>query len=115
MGDKPSRKIFVNVAVRDLKKSIDFFRSLGFDFNQRFTDEKAACMVTATMLLTEPSFKTFTKRELRDTTRHTEALFALSCGSREVVDTMVRKAVGAGGRPAMDPQDHGFMYGSSFL
>ena len=45
MADKGSRKIFVNVAVRDLKKSMEFFPALGFDFNQKFTDEKAACMV----------------------------------------------------------------------
>ena len=44
MADKGSRKIFVNVAVRDLKKSMEFFSALGFDFNQKFTDEKAACM-----------------------------------------------------------------------
>ena len=66
------------------------------------------------MLLTEPFFKTFTKRELCDTTRYTEGLFALSCGGRTEVDEMVRKAVAAGGKHAADPQDHGFMYGWSF-
>ena len=66
------------------------------------------------MLLSEPFVKTFTKRELCETTKHTEALLALSCGSREEVDTMVRKAIGASGKPARDPQDDGFMYGSSF-
>ena len=109
MADKGSRKIFVNVAVRDLKKSMEFFSALGFDFNQKFTDEKAACMTISDaafmMLLTQPFFKTFTKRELCDTTKHTEALVALSCGSLEEVDTMVRKAIGAGGKPARDPQD----------
>jgi len=114
MADKGSRKIFVNMAVRDLKKSMEFFSALGFDFNQKFTDEKAACMTISDeafmMLLTQPFFKTFTKRELCDTTKHTEALVALSCGSLEEVDTMVRKAIGAGGKPARDPQDHGFVY-----
>jgi predicted lactoylglutathione lyase len=66
------------------------------------------------MLLTEPMFKTFTQRSLCDTTKHTEGLYALSCESRAEVDEMVRKALAAGGKPAMDPQDHGFMYGWSF-
>ena len=118
MTNNGTRKLFVNLAVRDLPRSMDFFRSLGFDFDRRFTDDKAACMIISSeayvMLLTQPFFKTFTKRELCDTAKHTEGLFALSCDSRADVDAMVNKAVAGGGRPAMDPQDHGFMYGSSF-
>jgi predicted lactoylglutathione lyase len=113
-----SRQIFVNLAVRDLNKSMGFFSTLGFAFNPQFTDEKAACMIVSddafVMLLTEPFFKTFTKREPCDTTRHTEGLYGLSCNSRAEVDEIVQKAIAAGGSPAMDPQDHGFMYGSSF-
>ena len=44
MSDQP-RQIFVNIAVRDLKRSMEFFRSLGFSFNMKFTDDKAACMI----------------------------------------------------------------------
>ncbi len=113
-----TRKIFVNLAVRDLKKSMEFFSRLGFEFNQRFTDEKAACMVVSeeayVMLLTRPFFETFTKRAVCDTDRYTEGLFALSCESRAEVDELVRKAIAGGGRKAMDPVDHGFMYGWSF-
>jgi len=118
MAEKRSRKLFVNLAVRDLKKSMDFFDKLGFAFNPKFTDDKAACMIVSEeayfMLLGEPFFKTFTKRGLCDTSRHTESLFALSCDSRAEVDEMVKKAVAAGGKHAMEPQDHGFMYGWSF-
>jgi len=113
-----SRSIFVNLAVRDLKKSMAFFSTLGFEFNPKFTDENGACMIISgeafVMLLTEPFFKTFTRREPCDTARHTEALFAISCGSRAEVDEMVKKAIAAGGTHAMDSQDHGFMYGWSF-
>jgi uncharacterized protein len=113
-----ARKLFVNLAVRDLKRSMDFFARLGFAFDPRFTDDKAACMILSdeayVMLLGEPFFKTFTKRDLCDTSRQTEALLALSCESRAEVDQMVKNAVAAGGRHAMDPQDHGFMYGWSF-
>jgi predicted lactoylglutathione lyase len=113
-----TRKIFVNLPVRNLDRSKEFFSTLGFNFNAQFTDEKAACMVISdeayVMLLSEPFFKTFTKREQCDTARATEALMALSCASRAEVDEIVRKAIDAGGRHAMDPIDHGFMYGWSF-
>ena len=118
MADNRSRKLFVNLAVRDLKTSMAFFSGLGFAFNPTFTDDNAACMIVSddayVMLLTEPFFRGFTKRELCDTTRQTEALLALSCRDRAEVDELVNKAVAAGGSHAMDPQDHGFMYAWSF-
>jgi predicted lactoylglutathione lyase len=113
-----SRKLFVNLAVRDLSKSMAFFSALGFTFNPQFTDDKAACMIISdeayVMLLTEPFFRGFTKKQPADTSVVTEALLALSCESRAEVDQMVRKAIDAGGTHAMDAQDHGFMYGWSF-
>lgn len=113
-----ARKLFVNLPVRDLKRSMDFFSQLGFTFNPQFTDERAACMVISeeafVMLLVEPFFKTFTKNGICDTRSHTEGLFALSCQSRNEVDEMVGKAIAAGGKHALDPMDHGFMYGWSF-
>jgi hypothetical protein len=89
-----------------------------FTFDPKFTDQNATCMIVGedafVMLLTEPFFRTFTQRQLCDTTTHTEGLFAISAGSRAEVDHLVRTAVAAGGSYAMDPQDHGFMYGWSF-
>jgi predicted lactoylglutathione lyase len=118
MADNRSRKIFVNLPVRNLKASMEFFSKLGFEFNRQFTDDKAACMIISedafAMLLTEPFFRTFTKREPCDTTKQTEALLALSCNSRTDVDAMVKKALDGGGKPAMNPVDYGFMYGWSF-
>ena len=111
-------KIFVNLPVKDLGKSIDFFKKLGFSFNAEFTDETAACMVVAddinVMLLTHEKFKVFTPKEICDATRSTEVLVSLSCESRANVDELVRKAVDAGGSTYSDPQDHGFMYGHGF-
>jgi uncharacterized protein len=118
MAIRNPRKLFVNLPVRDLNASKKFFTQLGFEFNPQFTDEKAACMVVSeeayVMLLTEPFFRTFTKRQLCDTARQTEGLFALSCQSRAEVDELVNKAIAAGGKHAGEPQDHGFMYGWSF-
>ena len=113
-----SRKMFVNLSVRDLPKAKAFFATLGFTFNPQFTDDNAACMIVSdeafVMLLTEPFFRGFTKKEICDTATRTEGLFALSCTSREEVDALVKTALDHGGTAAMDPQDHGFMYGWSF-
>ncbi len=113
-----SREIFINLPVRDLQKTMEFFSALGFTYNPQFTDEKAACMIISdkayVMLLSEPFFKGFTKNEICDTSTRTEAIFALSCESKAEVDQLVRKAIDAGGRPALDPVDHGFMYNWSF-
>jgi predicted lactoylglutathione lyase len=112
------RKIFVNLAVHDLPSTMAFFSKLGFAFNPRFTDEKAACMVVSeeafVMLLTEPFFATFTERAICDTRSHTEGMFALACVSRTEVDELVKKAVAAGGTAVGEPKDHGFMYGHGF-
>ncbi|EYF04579.1 VOC family protein [Chondromyces apiculatus] len=118
MIESRSRKLFLNLPVRDLKRSTEFFTKLGFKFNAQFTDENATCMIISeeafAMLLTEKFFKTFTKKEQCDTSRATEGMFALSCESREEVDAIVKTAIEAGGTHAMEPQDHGFMYGWSF-
>lgn len=110
--------IFVNLPVKDLNKTVEFFTKLGFTFNPQFTDENATCMIVGkdiyVMLLVEKFFKTFTKKEISDTTKNTEAIVALSAQSREEVDQMMDKVLGAGGREARDPQDHGWMYGRSF-
>ena len=111
-------KIFVNLPVSSLKKSMEFFTSLGFKFNAQFTDETAACMVVSddifVMLLTRPKFKSFTPKEICDTTKSTEVLVCLSSETRQKVDELVRKAVAAGGKTYQEPQDHGFMYGHGF-
>jgi hypothetical protein len=118
MAANRSRKIFVNLPVKDLKRSIEFFTKLGFSFNQQFTDETGTSMIVSeeayVMLLTEKRFKDFTQKQLCDTRTHTEGLFALSCESRAEVDELVNTAIAAGGKHAMDKQDHGFMYGWSF-
>jgi uncharacterized protein len=118
MTTKNPRQIYVNLAVRDLPRAIAFFRALDFEFNPQFTDENAACMIlsdqASVMLLTESFFRRFTKRALSDPHQQTEALLAISCCSRAEVDQLVKSALAAGGSPAMDPQDHGFMYAWSF-
>ena len=113
-----ARKIFVNLPVKDLNKSKDFFGKLGFSFNPQFTDETAACMVISddiyAMLLTHAKFREFTPNAIGDATKATEVLVALSCEGRGEVDDLTRKAVAAGGKTWKPPVDYGFMYGQSF-
>jgi uncharacterized protein len=113
-----SKQIFVNLPVKDLNKSIDFFTAIGYEFNPQFTDQNAACLVIGenifAMLLVEEFFQTFTKKELTDATRSTEVIVALSADSKEQVDEIVNKALAAGATPSNDPVDHGFMYTWSF-
>ena len=112
------RQVYINIVVHDLDRAKAFFAGLGFEFNPRFTNEHAACMILNSnafvMLMTEPMFPQFSKRERCDTSKATELLLAISCERREQVDAMVHAAFAAGATPAMDPMDHGFMYGWSF-
>ena len=119
-GTKPitPHKLFVNIPVSDVQRSIVFFEALGFSFNPQFTDASATCMLVGEdaffMLLDKERFTGFSKRPMGNPRTETNALFALSVNSRAEVDEMVKKAVAAGGSHAVDPQDLGFMYGKSF-
>jgi uncharacterized protein len=113
-----STKIFVNLPVKDLNKSMEFFKKLGFTFNPQFTDETAACMVISddiyAMLLTHAKFKEFTPKAICDATKSTEVLVCLSRESREHVSEMVSKAIAAGGATYADSKDYGFMFQHGF-
>lgn len=110
--------IFVNLPVKDLETTKSFFGKLGFSFNPQFSDENTACLVISdtifAMLLKEPRFKEFTKKEIADASKSTEVILALSAESREKVDELVDTALASGGSPANDPIDYGFMYSRSF-
>jgi predicted lactoylglutathione lyase len=113
-----SRQIYVNLPVKELKRSVEFFTQLGFTFNPKFTDENATCMIVAddiyVMLLVEKFFQSFTDKPVCDAAKATEVMMALSCASRAEVDDLVRKALAAGGTAPRAPQDLGFMYGHDF-
>ncbi|GAB3997635.1 VOC family protein [Spirosoma daeguense] len=111
-------KIFVNLPVKDLSKSVEFFTKIGYSFNPQFTDENATSMIISddiyVMLLVEPFFKGFIKKEITDTSKAAEAIICLSTESREEVDELVRKAVAAGATTPNEAQDQGFMYSHGY-
>lgn len=113
-----AKQIFVNLPVKDLKRAVTFFTSLGFSFNQQFTDENATCMIVGenifVMLLVEPFFKTFTPKTIVDATTSTEVLVCLALESRDSVSAMVEKALASGGKAVNPAKDYGFMYQHGF-
>ena len=112
------RNLYVNLPVKDLDRTVDFFDALGFSFNPKFTDENATCMVindtTSVMLLVDPFFAGFTNKPLVDAHAGTEVILALSLDSREHVDAFIARAVAAGASTTIEPKDYGFMYQQSF-
>ena len=111
-------QIFLNLPVKDLDKSVAFFTKLGYTFNPQFTDENATCMIISdtiyVMLLVEPFFQSFTKKDIVDTSKAQECTIALSADSKEAVDDIVNKATEAGGVIPKPQQDYGWMYQHSF-
>ena len=110
-------KIFVNLPVKDLQRSVRFFRSMGFGLNPDFTDESTACMAVSeeifVMLLTEAKFREATRRPQADSSPMT-GMISLSVASRARVNQLVDRALAQGGHEMREPEDHGFMFGRSF-
>ncbi len=113
-----SRMLFANLPVRDVTATRKFFDGLGFEFNDQFCDEHTACLVVSdqamVMLLEEPRFRDFISDDICDTSTAREVLLCVSADSREEVDSLLDRALAAGGTAWMEPQDHGFMYGRAF-
>ena len=112
------KQIYINLAIDDMQKSQAFFKSLGFTFNPKFTNDQGACMVIGdniyAMLLTKDFFQGFTDKPLVDAAQANEVLIALSCESRAEVDGLIARALAAGATTPRPPQDHGFMYAHAF-
>lgn len=111
-------QIFVNLPVQDLDRSVRFFRSLGYAFDPRFTNENGTCLILGehlfAMLLLPSFFETFTTKPTSDARKASEAIVALQVESREEVDRIVDAALAAGAQSLREPQDHDFMYLRSF-
>jgi len=111
-------QIFVNLPVKDLKRAVGFYTTLGYTFNPQFTDENATCVIVGenlfVMLLVEKFFSSFTSKAITDTSKSTEVLTCVSCDIKAQIDELVAKARAAGARVPRQPQDHGFMYSHGY-
>lgn len=113
-----NKEIFINLPVKDLNKTKNFFTKLGFSFNPQFTNDDAACMVISdnifSMLITEKFFKQFTSKEISNAGNSTEVIVSLSVESREIVDKLVNDALNAGAIANVKPIEDTWMYVKSF-
>ncbi|GGY46449.1 VOC family protein [Pseudoduganella albidiflava] len=114
-----NKQIIFNLAVKDLDKSRAFFSALGFSFNAQYSSDQAAFMNIVdgsihAMLMTEAFFRSLIDKPLVQAKEANEVIICLSCESREEVDSLIARAVAAGGRTPHPPEDHGFMYDQGF-
>jgi predicted lactoylglutathione lyase len=111
-------KIFVNLPVADLKRSIAFYEGLGYTKNPNFSDDTAACMVISeeiyVMILTHAKFSEFISLPIGDAKKQTSVLIALDAESKDDVNAMIERALQHGGTESRSPQDYGFMYSRAF-
>jgi predicted lactoylglutathione lyase len=110
---------FVNLPVKDLPKAKQFFTSIGFSFDEQFSDENASRMIisdeASVMLEVEPFFQGFiAPQEIADTSRSREVIVGLTAESREHVDDLTEKALAAGAEELGEPDDQGYMYMRGF-
>ncbi len=112
------KQIFVNLPVKNLERTRSFLTCLGFDFNPKFSDQNAACMILGenmyVMLLVEKFFKNFTMKDVCSAKKSTGVLVSLSVENKDKVDDLVNKAVEAGGIEQSRSHQHEWMYGRSF-
>lgn len=113
-----SRLLFLNLPVADLPASRAFFEQLGFEFNEKFCDDGAVCMIVSdkayVMLLARERFAEFVTKPVADADQASALTVAISADDREAVDAFVERALAAGAGTAKEPQDYGFMYQRSF-
>ncbi len=107
------KQIFINLAVKDLDKSMNFYTAMGFTNNPQFSDESGKCMVWAdgifVMIMTHEKFQSFATKPIADTKSGLAGLFSLSLESVEQVNETMEKALAAGGIEPNEMRDYGFM------
>lgn len=107
------RQIFINLAVKDLQQSMDFYTAVGFTNNPQFSDDTAKCMVWSdtifVMLLTHEKFSSFTAKPIADTKTNVAGLFSLSVNSVEEMNKIIESGMKAGGTEPTEMRDYGFM------
>lgn len=108
-----AKQIFINLAVKDLQKSMDFYTALGFTNNPQFSDDTGKCMVWSesifVMILTHEKFSTFATKPLADTKSTLAGLFSLSLDSIDEVNSLMTNGLKAGGIEPTGMKDYGFM------
>ena len=107
------KQVFINLAVNDVDKSMNFYTQLGFTNNPQFSDDQSKCMVWSenifVMLLTHEKFASFATKPIADTKSNVAGLFSLSTDSIDEVNNIVTNGLKAGGKEPTEMRDYGFM------
>nr|WP_068890430.1 VOC family protein [Pedobacter panaciterrae] len=107
------KQVFINLAVKDVERSMHFYTQLGFTVNPQFSDDQAKCMVWSEaiflMILSHEKLSSFATKPIADTKSTIAGLFALSVESVNQVNDTVEKGLNAGGTEPMPMMDYGFM------
>lgn len=107
------KQIFINLAVTNLQKSMDFYTALGFTNNPQFSDDSGKCMAWSdaifVMLLSHEKFASFATKPIADTKSTVAGLFSLALDSLDEVNTMMTNGLKAGGIEPNEMKDYGFM------
>lgn len=114
------KQFWINLPVKDINKSKEFYRKVGFFVNEHHGISGQAQLIigdnnVTVMLFPESTFKNFTKHDIVDTKQATEVLLSVDAESREEVDEIAKNAVEAGGTLLGEPSEsQGWMYGCGF-
>ncbi|MBO3749842.1 VOC family protein [Streptosporangiaceae bacterium NEAU-GS5] len=111
-----STTLFVNLPVKDLQRSLEFFAALGFEFFG-MTDDMASVVIserTQVMLLATPTFAGYARNEVADPAKTTQVIMVLGLDNTEQVDDLVGKALAAGGTAVGEAVTAGGRYQHGF-
>jgi uncharacterized protein len=108
-----AKQVFINLPVKNLQKSMDFYTAIGFTNNPQFSDDTGKCMVWSenifVMIMTHEKFKSFATKPLADTKSTLAGLFSLSMDSLDDVNSLILNGLKAGGTEPNEFRDYGFM------
>ena len=111
--------LWINLPVKDMKRSREFFAKLGLqpmplgdDMTSIAFGEKKVIVV----LCSEAMFTGFVGNRVADARANNELLVSLGVASRDAVDELAKKAREAGAALFAEPAEHqGWMYGCGFV
>jgi hypothetical protein len=108
-----TKQIFINLAVQDVQKSMEFYTALGFTNNPQFSDESGKCMVWSEsiflMIMNHEKFASFATKPIANTKQNLAGLFSLSVSSVDEMNTMMTNGLNAGGIEPNEMRDYSFM------
>jgi len=110
--------VFINLPVSDIDRSKAFYSALGWTLNPSFSDESGGAFVISdtiyVMILSHEKYRSFTDKEIADTSATSAVINALSVEAPEEIDALLGRALAAGAVEGK-PQDHGFMRSRDFI